>query len=265
MNQIPFDQVRLTYIGGPTVLIEIGQLRLLTDPTFELAGYHYSAGPQVISKTTSPGLLPSALGSVDAVLLSHDQHGDNLDPAGRAYLSQVKQVLTTSVAAQRLSGNARGVPTWETVNLRSADGLEVRVTATPARHGPEEIKEATGDVNGWIVQWEGQHRGVLYISGDTVLFEGLEEISRRYQVGVALLHFGAAQAQRFGPVHITFTGAEGAQFAKMLDKATIIPIHYEGWTHLTEGHDEVEQAFTSAGLEKRLRFLPLGQPASIGL
>lgn len=265
MNQIPFDQMRLTHIGGPTVLIAIGHLRILTDPTFELAGYQYSAGPQVISKTTSPALLASALGSVDAILLSHDQHGDNLDPAGRAYLSQGKQVLTTPVAAQRLGGNALGVPTWETVNLRGVNGPEVRVTATPARHGPEEIQEATGNVTGWMLEWEGQRRGALYISGDTVLFEGLAAIARRYQVGVALLHFGAARAQRFGPAHITFTAAEGAQAASMLGEATIVPIHYEGWTHLTESRDEIEQAFTAAGLEKRLRFLPFGQPVSIDL
>jgi L-ascorbate metabolism protein UlaG (beta-lactamase superfamily) len=265
MNQITFDQIRLTHIGGPTALIEIGQLLILTDPTLESAGYHYVAGQQVITKTTSPALVASAPWPVDAILLSHDQHGDNLDPAGRAYLSQGKQMLTTPVAAQRLGGNARGVPTWETVNLRGVNGLEVRVTATPARHGPEEIKEATGNVTGWMLEWEGQRRGALYISGDTVLFEGLEEIARRYQVGVALLHFGAARAQRFGPYNITFSGVEGVQFAKMLGEATVVPIHYEGWTHLTEGRDEIEQAFTAAGLEKRLRFLPFGRPISIDI
>ena len=38
MSQAPIDQIRITHIGGPTALIEIGQLRLLTDPTFDPAG-----------------------------------------------------------------------------------------------------------------------------------------------------------------------------------------------------------------------------------
>jgi L-ascorbate metabolism protein UlaG (beta-lactamase superfamily) len=38
MNQASIDQIRITHIGGPTALIEIGQLRLLTDPTFDPAG-----------------------------------------------------------------------------------------------------------------------------------------------------------------------------------------------------------------------------------
>src|SRR5579884_3070705 len=121
MNQKPLNQIHLTHIGGPTVLIEIGNLRLLTDPTFELAEYHYLAGSQVVSKTSSPALAPSALGPVDAVLLSHEQHADNLDPAGRAFLSQAQQILTTPASAQRLGGKARGVNTWQTVSLRGAD------------------------------------------------------------------------------------------------------------------------------------------------
>jgi L-ascorbate metabolism protein UlaG (beta-lactamase superfamily) len=259
------NEVRITHIGGPTVLIEIGQLSILTDPTLEPAGYQYAAGPQVVSKTASPAPLATVPGLIDAVLLSHDQHGDNFDPAGRAYAAQVKQILTTPESAQRLGSNARGMSTWETISLRDARRLEVRVTATPARHGPEEVREATGHVNGWMLEWEGQRHGALYISGDTVLFEGLEEVARRYRIGIALLHCGAAHTARFGPVPLTFTAVEGAQFAKMLGEALIVPIHYEGWTHLTEGRNEIEQAFEEAGLTRRLRFLPSGQPVSIQL
>jgi L-ascorbate metabolism protein UlaG (beta-lactamase superfamily) len=264
MNQVPTLPVRITHIGGPTALIEIGSLRLLTDPTFDPAGSHYTRGSVEIIKKTGPALDASTIGAVDAVLLSHDHHGDNLDPAGRAYLPQARRVLTTPAGAQRLGGNALGVSTWQTVNLEGADGLRVRVTATPARHGPEQIEEVIGDVAGWIVEWDGQRHGALYISGDTVLFEGLEELAHRYHIGTALLHFGAAHVEVYGPFHLTMTGEEGAQFTRLLGKdATIIPIHYEGWAHFTQGRTEIEQAFASAGLEHRLRFLPFGQPTLI--
>jgi L-ascorbate metabolism protein UlaG (beta-lactamase superfamily) len=265
MSQNPITPVRITHIGGPTVLIEIGQLRFLTDPTFEPAGYQYVAGPQIIRKTASPALAASAIAPIDAVLLSHDQHGDNLDPAGRAFLPQARQVLTTPAGAQRLGNNAHGVTNWQSINLTAADGLTVRVTSTPASHGPEELQQATGDVTGWLLEWEGQQRGALYISGDTVLFPGLEEVVRRYRIAVALLHCGAARAERFGPVDITFTGEGSARFAKMLGGATIIPIHYEGWTHFTEGRAQIEQAFAAAGIEQQLRFLPFGQSVTIDM
>jgi L-ascorbate metabolism protein UlaG (beta-lactamase superfamily) len=68
MSQAPFDQIRITYIGGPTALIEIGQLRLLTDPTFDPAGSRYVDGPVKLSKQTDPVLTVSELGAVDAIL-----------------------------------------------------------------------------------------------------------------------------------------------------------------------------------------------------
>lgn len=256
----PLHSLRMTHIGGPTVLIEIDSLRLLTDPTFEPAGFQYESGPQVIRKMASPALPLAALEPVDAVLLSHDQHRDNLDPAGRELLSRVRQVLTTPVGAQRLGGTARGIPCWETVHLTSTRGLDVRVTAIPAQHGAQEILSATGDVTGWVLEWEGQQHGTLYLSGDTVFYEGLQEVAQRYQISVAVLNFGAAQSMAFGPIPLTLTGEGGVRLAEMLGNAVIVPIHYEGWSHFTEGRSEIEQAFAAAGLEPRLHFLPFGQP-----
>lgn len=255
--------LRITHIGGPTALIEIGSWRILTDPTFDPGGSRYVAGPYELLKKTGPTCIPSELGEVHAVLLSHDQHVDNLDLAGRALLPQVKQVLTTPAGAQRLGGNAQGVALWETVTLsgREGDPVRIRVTGVPARHGPPELEEAMGDVTGWVLEWEGH---TLYVSGDTVSFEALQEIPRRFQVDIALLHFGAAaDPDVLGPAHLTFTAKEGVRFARALGKATIIPIHYEGWAHLSEGRAEIEEAFAEAGLEERLRFLPHGQTVLI--
>ncbi len=264
MSQTLPTPVRITHIGGPTALVEIGSLRILTDPTFDPAGSRYVYGPNFeANKLTNPAIALSELGAVDAILLSHDHHDDNLDSSGRAYLPQAGRVLTTPAGAQRLGGNAQGVATWETVTLSGTDGLRVQITATPTRHGPPELEEAMGEVNGWILEWDGQKHGALYVSGDTVLFEKLQEIPRRYQVGTALLHLGAAHFDARGPFHLTFTSAEGAQFATELGASTIIPIHYEGWEHLVEGRAEIEHAFAQAGLEKRLRLLPLGQSVLI--
>ncbi|QBD83570.1 MBL fold metallo-hydrolase [Ktedonosporobacter rubrisoli] len=269
MSQATPYPVRITHIGGPTALIEIGSLRFLTDPTFGQAGPQSIVSPTfgayTLEKKAAPSVQASELGEVHAVLLSHDQHIDNLDLEGRAYLPQAGTVLTTPVGAQRLGGNAQGVPTWETVTLAGADKLRVRVTSTPTRHGPVELAEMMGDVTGWVLEWEGQQRGALYISGDTVLFEELQEIPRRFKIGTALLHLGAAANRRVlgTDSNLTFTAREGALFAKELPAATIIPIHYEGWSHLSEGRAEIESAFTEAGLEKQLRFLPFGQPVLI--
>src|SRR5258708_18505638 len=120
-------------IGGPTALIEVGELRLLTDPTFDPPGRHYNFGLPFIgsTKTAGPAVELDGLGRIDAVLLSHDQHQDNLDLRGRDSLSRAGKVLTTIARARRLRGNAEGVRPWESTVLGQGENLGT-VAATTA-------------------------------------------------------------------------------------------------------------------------------------
>ena len=80
--------IRVTHIGGPTVLIEAEGWRILTDPTFDPPGKTYKFGwGSKSTKLSGPALTPDDVGPIDAVLLSHDHHADNLDDAGRALLA----------------------------------------------------------------------------------------------------------------------------------------------------------------------------------
>ena len=162
-----------------------------------------------------------------------------------------------------MNGSALGVATWETIDVKGEDGMHVPVTAMTAHNGPQEREEVLGDVIGWLTVWDEQRRGVIYVSGDTVLFEELQEIPRRYHIETALLQSGAAPFDVFGPAYLTFTAAEGARFAKTLGETIVIPLHNEGWAHFTEGRTQIEQAFAVAGREKQLHFLPIGQPVPL--
>ena len=98
--------MRVHVVGGPTVLLEVGGLRLLTDPTFSPAGNHETTPGRPLTKTEDPAISLATIGSIDAVLLSHDQHADNLDPAGYAVVAAVPLTLTTPAAAERLGGTS---------------------------------------------------------------------------------------------------------------------------------------------------------------
>ena len=78
--------LKLTYIGGPTALLEINGLRLLTHPTFDPAGEEYVTGVYTLRKRIGPAVSASSLDPVDVILLSHDHHFDNLDREGRRFL-----------------------------------------------------------------------------------------------------------------------------------------------------------------------------------
>jgi len=76
-------------------------------------------------KTTGPAIAADELGDIDVVLLSHDHHSDNLDPAGREFLPRAQRVLTTVDGAARLGGNAAAVAPWEAIAIEGLDTIYV--------------------------------------------------------------------------------------------------------------------------------------------
>ena len=102
------------------------------------------------------------------------------------------------------------------------------------------------------------HR-VVYLSGDTVWYEGVAEVARRYEVEIAFLFMGAARVAAVGPAHLTFTAQEGVEAARAFEEALIVPLHYEGWGHFSESRLEIDKAFVEAGLGKRLRWAEAGR------
>lgn len=252
--------VYITYVGGPTLLLDFGGTRILTDPTFDPAGGDYPSGPATLHKLAPPALQPEQLPSFDYVLLSHDHHFDNLDRAGRRSLTLAKLVLTTSEGAQRLGGNTLGMKPWESHDLQVGPRT-LRVVATPARHGPAGMDR--GAVTGFVIFFTDSPGESLYISGDTVWYQGVEEVARRFPAKTAILHIGAARVAEVGPFHLTLTSEEAVLAAKAFSDATIVPTHFEGWAHFSEGQEDILRAFRAAGIEERLFWPKAGQSVEI--
>jgi L-ascorbate metabolism protein UlaG (beta-lactamase superfamily) len=262
------SEVRITHIGGPTVLIEIGGWRLLTDPTFDPPGKRYNFGWGTSSrKLAGPALSAAEVGQIDAVLLSHDHHEDNLDPAGRALLPSAGEVITTEAGARRLGGNARGLAAWGTTTLEHDGRMPIEITATPCRHGPPLSRPIVGEVSGFALSWEGQEHGALWISGDTVLYDGVRDVARLLDVGTAIVHLGGVRFPISGPLRYTMTAEEASKLCGLIDPHTVLPIHYEGWKHFRQGRAAAEQAFASApgDLAARVRWLDLGVPTALSV
>jgi L-ascorbate metabolism protein UlaG (beta-lactamase superfamily) len=255
------DELITTYIGGPTALLETGGLRLLTDPAFDPAGQEYPTGVYTLRKTMGPALSTEALDRLDAVLLSHDHHFDNLDHAGRILLNRAGIVLTTQAGAQRLGGYTVGLSPWHSIDLPTPDGGFLRVTGTPARHGP--AGGDRGPVTGFVLTFMESPEKAIYISGDTVWYEGVAEVSRRFPVKIAILFMGAAQVLEVQPGHLTFTADGAVEAARAFKDAAIVPLHFEGWEHFSESRTQIEEAFASAGLEHRLQWMEAGSPKAI--
>jgi L-ascorbate metabolism protein UlaG (beta-lactamase superfamily) len=258
----PMASLQITLIGGPTALLEASGFRVLTDPTFDPPGQYHLAHT-TLNKTAAPALTPEAVGKIDAVLLSHDQHADNLDHAGRAFLARAGRVLTTLAGAQRLGDRAEGMMPWQTVELRAPDGALLEVTATPARHGPAGIEPYSGDVIGFVLALPKAAARPIYVTGDTVWWDGVAEVARRFAAGAVLLFAGAAQTR--GPFNLTMNVNDAIETAHAFPNAVIVPVHCDSWAHLTQDRNDLERSFATLGLGSRLRLLEPGKPTTIEL
>lgn len=254
-------ELAITYVGGPTALLEFAGVHFLTDPTFDPAGSEYKSGPATLRKLAGPVLQPGALGRVDVVLLSHDHHSDNLDRAGREFLVQARRVLTTVEGAARLGSNAVGLAHWQTFQLPSPLGGQITITGTPCRHGPASMDR--GPVTGFVLSWSKQPGKAIYVSGDTVWYEGVAEVASRFKIDTAILFMGAALVPEVTPSPLTMTAADGVAAARAFPDALIVPLHYQGWAHFSESRELIASAFRDAGVNGRVFWLEAGKRVAI--
>jgi L-ascorbate metabolism protein UlaG (beta-lactamase superfamily) len=252
--------VRITLVGGPTALIEIDGLRFLTDPTFDPPG-SYKLPHVVLEKVASPALTAADIGHVDVVLLSHDQHSDNLDNSGRDFLATADRVLTTKAGAKRLGGKAEGLDPWESVELKTPVGRTIRVTTTPARHGPAGIEPLSGDVVGFVLSFDDNRMKPIYVTGDTVWYDGVAEVAQRFDAGIVMPFAGAAQTR--GPFHLTMDTNDVIETARAFPNAVLVPVHYDSWAHFKQTGGDLDASFRALSISDRLRLLTPGIAADI--
>jgi hypothetical protein len=101
-------------------------------------------------------------------------------------------------------------------------------------------------VIGFAIGWEGQAHGKLWITGDTVLYDGLRQVADRLRVDTALLHLGCVRFPVTGPVRYSMTAREAVQLCRRVRPRTAIPVHCEGWTHFRQGRGAIEHVFSAA-------------------
>ena len=252
--------VAFSVLGGPTTVIDFGGRLFLIDPTFDEPGPH-----DYLKKIVGPAVRPDALGQIDVVLVSHDNHPDNFDDEGRRVALAARLVLTNPGAAARLGPPAVGLTPFQTFQL-PAEGAAKAMTAqaVPAVHGPADgVRDADGHVNcevtGFVLSGDGLP--TVYLSGDNASMAAVREIADRVGgVDVAVIFAGAARVpskERGRP--LTLNGQRAAAAAEVLGARLVIPAHADGWAHFSEGVGEVGVAFDEAGLLDRLAVAPYGE------
>jgi len=236
------SRTTITYIGGPTAVLEYAGLRFVTDPTFDAPQTYAEPGSTTLVKTAGPGIPRSELGRVDAVLLSHHRHKDNLDYEGLELIATGIPTFSTRDAATDLfGGSVIGLDSWEAHQLG-----DVTITAVPALHGPPGSEPLVGKVTGFVLEAPGEP--TVYVSGDNASLPLVEQIAGRFpEIEIAVLFAGAATVPRI-PARLTLSATDALAAARLLGASRVVGLHVEDWAHFAESAADFAAAFRGTGL-----------------
>lgn len=104
-------------------------------------------------------------------------------------------------------------------------------------------------------------RDLVYVTGDTVWFEGVADVARHFSPGVVVAFAGAAKTR--GALRLTMDANDVIELAHAFPAATIVAAHVDGWRHFTESRQDLEAAFRTLHLESRFRSLQPGETIAL--
>jgi L-ascorbate metabolism protein UlaG (beta-lactamase superfamily) len=199
---------------------------------------------------------------IDLVVLSH-YHGDHFDDVAAQELDKKLPIVSTADAVDKLSALSfeRSYPlaTWESLDVYKGDA-QLKITAMPAKHATEEaVNELLMPVNGHLLDFSrnGDHLYRLYISGDTMLVDSLEDIPRRYpDIDLGLIHTGGTT---FLVTVVTMTGEQGVKAVEITKPRTAIPIHYNDFSVFLSGLDDFKKAAQTSTTRTKFVYLAHGE------
>jgi L-ascorbate metabolism protein UlaG (beta-lactamase superfamily) len=252
----------ITYIGNATLLIEFGEIRILTDPAFIRQGEEVGLGYGVLAtRLTNPAMTIADLPPLEAILLSHF-HGDHFDRAAIQHLDRRIPVITTPASVDDLERrdfeNVHPLSTWQAISLRKGDA-SVTITAMPACHGPAAAGIAMPEVMGSMLEFRSRADAEpyrVYISGDTLSIDRLREIPQRYpRIDLAVLHLGGAQIHG---VTVTMDARQGLEVFETIAPNYLMPIHYNDFDVFKSPLEEFQDLVCRYALRDRVTYVDHG-------
>jgi L-ascorbate metabolism protein UlaG (beta-lactamase superfamily) len=260
----------LTFIGNATVLLRWGPFTLLTDPNFLHAGERAYLGWGLTSKRLlEPAMQVEDLPHLDAVVLSH-LHGDHFDRRARRGLDRALPIVTTSHASRLLQGvhgfrRAVGLQTWESHRLTEGDA-QVTITSLPGRHAPGLLERALPPSMGSLLELgdtSGEVAQRVYLTGDTLMFDGISEIARRYpDLDLAVVHLGGTTLP--GGLVVTMDGAQGADLLQTVRPRKAVPVHTDDYTVFRSPLSDFTAEVERRGLSDLVHVVGRGETATFG-
>ena len=211
--------MRITLVRSATIIVELAGRRILVDPMLDDVG----ARPPIegtrnqVANPTVPLPFPGeeVVRGLDAVIVTH-RHRDHLDARGEELLPRDVPVFCQPEDEEAL--RELGVDAWSIDDAVEWNGL--RIVRTPARHGSGRMAELLAPVSGFVLD-------DLYLAGDTVWYEGVEQTIARFAPRVAVVNAGGAEFVDGG---LIVMGADDVREV-VARVPTVVAVHMEALNH----------------------------------
>ena len=220
-------QVALWWLGQSGFALRARDATALVDPF--LADHP--------DRLVAPPFEPEAVGGVNVIAVTHD-HLDHLDGESLPVLADASpeaQFVVPEPVVDRLT--EVGIPVGRIVGAQPGDPIRlgsVTVHPVPACHGdaPEDAygfgRERSGGLYrylGYVLEFDGVR---VYHAGDTIPYEGMEELLAGMGVHVALLPINGRDAAREAQGIVgNLDEQEAARLAGAIAADLLIPMHYD--------------------------------------
>ncbi|MFB9887983.1 MBL fold metallo-hydrolase [Balneatrix alpica] len=237
-------QVKATWLGGPTLLVEFNGFRFITDPmlgegeqAFVMGDpnedFDLATGPQIKHHRRLTPLPPVDLSDLQLILLSH-AHEDHFDQEAQRRLSPALPLITPAHDLQNLYDKgfqqAQSLAWGESRSFAAGAG-EITITAVPAHHSNQtDIAQLLGQGNGYWIEFKEQNwRKTLYWTGDTLPTPALLNALRPYgQPDVMIPHLGRVGTP--GPLgQISMGASDVIKLADAVQPHKLLPIHHSSY------------------------------------
>jgi L-ascorbate metabolism protein UlaG (beta-lactamase superfamily) len=252
----PDAELAVLWVGHATVLIQIVDRFVLTDPVFtDTVG-------QVSKRLVEPGIDPENLPALDVVLVSH-MHFDHLSLGS---LERIEPKVRDLVVPQRglLYVPGFSFPSWELATWESWERDGLRVTAVPVRHNGFRYgldgEWMTTSYTGFVVEYAGR---TVYFGGDTAMTRGFRAAAGRFPaIDLAILPIAPIEPRDFMcRWHIDPDEAVRAFFD--LRARFLVPVHFDTFVNSTDAIGdaprELTRAARAAGIQDRVVLLRVGE------
>ncbi len=237
--------MHIHHLRNATAILSIGPHRLLLDPMLSkpgaMSGFKmFGGGRRRNPLVALPDGADAALEEVTGLLVTHE-HPDHFDLAGLRFAKERNlPVWANGVDAANLE--KKGLDVHEL----SDGSLGMSIEIVRSRHGQGLLGWLLGPVAGYYLAHPSEPS--LYVVGDSVLTESVEEAVARLQPDVLLVPAGSANVGLGGD--ILFSVDELVSLAKVA-KGRIVFNHLEALDHCPTTREGLKRRLADEGLSTR--------------